>query len=193
MLNAALGAQTFNSGKATIYGIEAEGVIRLSDNDRFNASFNYLSAKYDQFIASYAVLNPANPTQTTLLPIDNPNLAGNRLSQTPKFVIGAGYEHIFQLGSAGTVTASAFSRFKSDYFLTFFNFRDSRQTAFTQSDISLEYKPESRAFGIQAFARNLENVRPLAYAGYTAAGPDDIFNFQFGTPRTYGVRLSVDF
>jgi iron complex outermembrane receptor protein len=193
LLDAALGSQTFNAGKATIYGIEVEGVIQLSENDRFNASFNYLSAEYDQFIASYAVLNPANPNQTVQLAADNPNLAGNRLAQTPRFVIGMGYEHIFHLGSAGTITANAYTRFKSDYFLTFFNYRDSRQTAYTQTDLSFEYTPENKAFGIQAFARNLENVRPLTYAGYTAAGPDDIFNFQFGTPRTYGIRLSVDF
>ncbi|BBF72050.1 TonB-dependent receptor [Sphingomonas bisphenolicum] len=193
LLDAALGAQTFNSGKATIYGVEAEAVIQLSDNDRFNATFNYLYAKYDEFIASYAVLNPANPNQTSLLIADNPDLAGNRLAQTPKFVIGVGYEHIFDMGSAGTITANAFSRFKSDYFTSFFNYNDSRQTAYTQSDLSLEYKPENGKFGVQAFVRNLENERPLAFASYIAAGPDDIYNFQFGAPRTYGVRVSVNF
>ncbi|MDO7833731.1 TonB-dependent receptor [Sphingobium sp. HBC34] len=193
LLDAALGAQTFNSGKATIYGVEVEAVINLSDNDRFNATFNYLHAKYGEFLASYAIFNPANPNQTSLLAVDNPDLAGNRLAQTPKFVIGAGYQHVFQLGSAGTLTANAFTRFKSDYFLTFFNYRDSRQEAFTQSDLSLEYRPESGRFGVQAYVRNLEDTRPLTYAGYTAAGPDDIFNFQFGAPRTYGVRVSFDF
>lgn len=73
------------------------------------------------------------------------------------------------------------------------NYRDSRQVAFTQSDLSLSYRPENGRFDIQAFVRNLENERPLAYAGYIAAGPDDIFNFQFGAPRTYGVRVSVNF
>ncbi len=193
LLDSALGAQTFNSGKATIWGVEAEAVVNLSRNDRFAGTFNYLSAKYDEFTASYAVLNPAVPNQTTLLAIDNPSLAGNRLPQTPKFVIGLEYQHIFRLGSAGNLTANASTRFKSDYYMTFFNFRDSRQEAYTQSDFSLEWRPESDKFGVQAFVRNLENVRPLTYAGYTAAGPDDIFNFQFGTPRTYGVRLSVDF
>jgi iron complex outermembrane receptor protein len=193
LLDAALGAQTFNSGKATIYGIEVEAVINLSDNDRFNATFNYLHAQYDQFIASYAVFNPANPNQTSQLAADNPDLSGNRLAQTPKFVIGVGYEHVFELGSAGTITANAYSRFKSDYFLTFFNYRDSRQEAFTQTDLSLEYRPENGKFGVQAYVRNLENIRPLTYAGYTAAGPDDIFNFQFNAPRTYGVRVSFDF
>ena len=34
----------------------------------------------------------------------------------------------------------------------------------------------------------------LTYGGFTSAGPnDDVFNWQFGAPRTYGVRLAVDF
>ncbi|MEL1251092.1 hypothetical protein [Aurantiacibacter gilvus] len=48
-------------------------------------------------------------------------------------------------------------------------------------------------FGIQLFARNLENERLLTYGSFVSAGPDDIFNWQFGTPRTYGVRLLVDY
>ncbi len=41
--------------------------------------------------------------------------------------------------------------------------------------------------------RNIENNRPLSYAGFTVAGPDDIYNWQFGAPRTYGVRVAFDF
>ena len=43
-----------------------------------------------------------------------------------------------------------------------------------------------------AFVRNLENTRPLT-GSYIAAGPDDVYNWQFGTPRTYGLRVGVDF
>jgi iron complex outermembrane receptor protein len=46
---------------------------------------------------------------------------------------------------------------------------------------------------VQAFARNLEDELPLVYASFVSAGPDDIYNFQYGQPRTYGVRLSVAF
>ncbi len=35
--------------------------------------------------------------------------------------------------------------------------------------------------------------RPLTYGSFVSAGPDDIFNWQFGTPMTYGVRLMVDY
>ena len=44
-----------------------------------------------------------------------------------------------------------------------------------------------------AFVKNLENTRSLTYGSFVSAGPDDIFNWQFGTPMTFGGRISVDF
>jgi iron complex outermembrane receptor protein len=193
LLNNVIGAQTLNAGNATVYGVEAESTIRLSPRDTFTASFNYLHARYDNFIASYVVLDATNPANTSLSTAENANLKGNRLPQAPKFVIGLGYDHVFDLGPAGRLTARAFSRFKSDYYLDFYNYRDSRQTAYTQTDLSVEYKPASGKYGVQLFARNLENIRPLVYSSYVAAGTDDIYVWQFGAPRTYGARLSIDF
>ena len=199
LLNPNVGGQIFNAGAATIWGIEAELTIRLDDNDRFTGSVNYLKSKYDNFLAAYTVFcvgcadtslgdldtNPATVTQ--------PNLAGNRLPQAPRWTITTGYDHTFSLGAAGELTASVYSRFKSDYFLNVFNQRDSRQTAFTQSDLNLTYRPVGRTFSVQGFVRNLENEQPLAFGNFTAAGNDDIFVWQFGAPRTYGVKLAVDF
>lgn len=199
LLNPAIGGQIFNAGKATIWGIEAEANIELSKNDFFSATFNYLNAEYDSLLAAYPVFC-VGCGDTSVGDLDNdpntvtqPNLAGNRLPQSPKFVITLGYDHIFDLGDSGTVTASVFSRFKSDYYLDIFNWRDSKQGGYTQTDLSLQYKPASEKWSIQAFVRNLEDEQPLAFAGFTAAGPDDIYNWTFGAPRTYGVRLTVDY
>ncbi|PKP94821.1 MAG: TonB-dependent receptor [Alphaproteobacteria bacterium HGW-Alphaproteobacteria-16] len=193
LLNPGVGAQTFNAGKATIWGIEAEARFRLSRNDTFHAGVNYLHAKYDRFLGSYAVSDPANPSRTGLDVGDVADLSGNRIPQTPEWVITTGYDHRFDLGSNGSVTASVASRFKSKYFAGSTNYRDAEQKAYTQTDLSLEYKPMNGNFSVQAFVRNLEDVRPLTYAGYVAAAQDDIFNWQFGEPRTYGVRVSVNF
>jgi len=51
----------------------------------------------------------------------------------------------------------------------------------------------SEQFSVQAFVRNLEDTQPKSYAGFVAAGPDDIYNWTFSPPRTYGVRVTVDF
>jgi len=201
LIDNAKGAQIFNAGKAVIWGAEADAVIKLSDTDTFTATVNYVNAEYKRLLAQIPVFCVAcNPTVTAvanLSPtpgvIQQPNLAGNVPPITPEWTISLGYDKEFSLGSAGTLTASAFSIFKSAYFNDIFNFRDTRQKAFTQTDLSLMWQPASRQFSIRAFVRNLENIRPITYSGFTAAGNDRIFNWQFGAPRTYGVQVGFDF
>ena len=206
LLDTTIGGQVFNAGGATIWGLELDASIKVFDGGRFTASVNYLDSKYDDFLASFAVFcaSETHPTlgcltglgdldtDLTTAPITQPSLAGNRTPQAPRWVIAAGYEHTFDLGGAGTLTPSIFTRFKSSYFLDVFNFNDSRQKSLTQTDASLEWRDSSEKFGIQLFVRNLENKLPLTFAGFTAAGNDDIYNFQFAPPRTYGVRLLLD-
>jgi iron complex outermembrane receptor protein len=206
LLDIAVGGQTFNAGKAKIQGLEVETGLKLTSNDSLTASVNYVKAEYDEFLGQFNVYcvtagcpasgGPANgigDLDPTVAGIQQPNFAGNSLPNSPKIVIALGYDHTFSLGNAGTLKASLDSRYKSSYFTDFFNYHDSQQKAYTQSDLSLEYKPQSGHFGVQAFVRNLEDERPLTNAGFVSAGPDDIFNFQFGQPRIYGVRLSVNY
>ncbi|MDE2435604.1 MAG: TonB-dependent receptor, partial [Sphingomonadales bacterium] len=199
LLDTAVGGQTFNAGKAKIWGIEASGSFQLDDNTNFHASVNYLNAEYKELFAQFnvfdvsGVLNGIGDLDPTTPGIQQPNFAGNRPPFSPDWIITAGLDHTFQLGSAGTLTARVDTTFKSKYFTDFYNYRDGSQKAFTQTDLSLEYKPEGRKFSILGFVKNLENIRPLTYGSFISAGPDDVFNWQFGAPRTYGVRVSVDF
>ncbi|MFN4096225.1 MAG: TonB-dependent receptor [Sphingomonas sp.] len=206
LLDNSIGGQVFNAGKARIWGIELDASFKVLENGRFTASVNYLDSKYQDFLASYAVFCASSTlpsgcvtglgdidSNATAAPIVQPNLAGNRPPQSPSWVIAAGYEHRFDLGGSGSITPSVFSRYKSSYFVDIFNYNDSRQKAFFQTDASIEWRSADDKFGVQAFVRNLEDNQPLTYAGFTAAGNDDIYVWQFGTPRTYGVRLSLDF
>jgi len=190
LLNPAIGAQTFNAGKAKIYGVELEATLRPTDNDTITASASLMHATYTQFTASVQSYDIGNsPTNPLTM-----NLAGNRLPQAPNYLLTLGWDHVFDLGGAGTVTASAYTRYKGDYFLDFYNYNDSHQKAHTQSDFSLEWKPENKHFAVMAFVRNIEDYRSLAYAGNTVVpGVANIYNWQFSAPRTYGARLSVDF
>ncbi|MFD1612305.1 TonB-dependent receptor [Sphingomonas tabacisoli] len=202
LLDTTKGGQTFNAGKATIYGVEAAAEIQLSHNDHFSASFNYLRARYDELLAQFNVftvpgtgpdLNGIGDLDPNTPGIQQPNFKGNRPPFSPKYIVTMGYDHVFDLGSAGTITARVDTLFKSSYFLDFFNYRDSEQKAYSQTGLSVEYKPQNERFTVAAFVRNLENIRPLTYGSFLSAGPDDVYNWQFGTPRTYGVRASVKF
>lgn len=206
LLDNSIGGQVFNAGKARIWGIELDASFKVLENGRFTASVNYLDSKYQEFLASYAVFCASSTlpggcvtglgdldADSRAAPIAQPNLSGNRPPQSPRWVLAAGYEHRFDLGNAGSITPSVFSRYKSSYFLDIFNYNDSRQKAFFQTDASIEWRTADDKFGVQAFVRNIEDNQPLTYAGFTAAGNDDIYVWQFGTPRTYGVRVSFDF
>lgn len=200
LLDSTVGGQVFNAGAATIWGIEGQFEALVTDNDRLYFTANYLNAEYDEFLASLPVqdlgggLNgvgdldgvPGNP-------VVQPNLAGNTPPRSPELVLTAGFEHIFPLNNGGQIMLNAFTRYNSGYYTTIFNWSDDKQDSFTQTDVSLEYVAPEGRWSLQAYARNLENTRELTYASFTSAGPDDIYNWQFGAPRTYGVRLAVDY
>lgn len=201
LLDTTVCGQIFNAGKAKIWGMEASAQIALDDNTNFHASVNYLNAEYKELLAQFNVytvpgtgadVNGVGDLDPATAGVQQPNFVGNRPPFSPEFIITTGLDHTFHV-AGGTLTARADMTFKSKYFTDFYNYRDGTQKAFTQSDVSLEYKPENKMFSIMAFAKNLENNRPLTYGSFVSAGPDDIFNWQFGAPRTYGLRVNVDF
>jgi iron complex outermembrane recepter protein len=198
LLDTRIGGQIFNAGKAKIWGLEASADIKLDEDTGFHASFNYLNAQYKELLAQFNVfdisgaLNGVGDLDPVTPGVQQPNFAGNRPPFSPEFIITAGLDHVFHLGTS-TLTARADTTFKSKYFTDFYNYRDGTQKALSQTDLSLEFQPDGKKFSIMAFVRNLENTRALTYGSFTSAGPDDIFNWQFGTPRTYGVRVGFNF
>ena len=202
LLDTTVGGQTFNAGAATIWGLELEGAFELGPNTLLDFSANYLNTKYDELFAQFNVftvpgtgddLNGIGDLDPTAPGIQQPDFAGNRAPFSPEWILTGGLSHEFDLGGVGSLTARANTTFKSSYFTDFYNYNDGRQGAYTQSDLNLEWKSMDEMFSVLAFVRNLENERPLSYGGYTSAGPDDVFNWQFGTPRTYGIRVAIDY
>ena len=59
LLDTNVGGQTFNAGKAKIWGLEASGDFELSDNDRLRLSANYLNAEYKELLATVQCAVPA--------------------------------------------------------------------------------------------------------------------------------------
>jgi iron complex outermembrane receptor protein len=205
------GSITYNAGSATIWGIEADAAFELTENDFLSFTVNYLNSELNDLFASYNVYCIAGPqcpqgpgaqdiTSVPLYPnadtdVPNPgtDYSGNRPGFAPEWIITAGYTHVVELGDAGSLTFDANTTFKSSYFTTFRNYADEKQTAFTQTNLQFEYQTADEVWSIAAFVRNLENVRPLTQSYFLAAGPDDIYNWQFGTPRLYGVRIGFQY
>ncbi len=166
-----------NAGSSRIKGIEAQVDWAISANDRLDLSVNWLDAKFKDFAVAVGATNVV--------------LDGNRLIQSPEWSLGGGYEHRFELGNGGTVTPRVQAIYRSSSYHTFFNRVNDRQAPYELIDLSLAYAAPDDKWSVQAFVRNLTNSVVVTAANTSFA--NGTLQYQFGAPRTYGIRLQANF
>ena len=151
----------------------------MTSNDRIDLNIAYLNTKYTSFCT--VTVNPCPASS---------DLSGNRLTQAPRWSLGGGVQHIFDLGKA-TLTARAQSRYQSKSYFTFLNRPQEQQKSYSKTDLLLTYTPEKGPWSATLYVRNLENSTILTAseeAGYAGG-----YLLQFGAPRTYGARVTLSF
>src|SRR6185369_13706555 len=84
------GTQILNAGKTKIYGAEGELVALAGDLGRFNASLQYLNARFTDFVVASGSANV--------------QLAGNRPAQSPTWTGALGWEKTWAAGSGSLVS-----------------------------------------------------------------------------------------
>lgn len=178
-ISTAVGGAIQNAGSTKINGLELDGDFLASKSDRFKFTINYLDAEFKDF-----------PTQQNRVGVDNEvvNLKGNVPIQAPKWTLVGGYDHDFKLGS-GMLSFGVRSMFKSEYYLTPFNFTMDKQAAYTKTDLNLTYTGKGDKWDVGVFVQNLEDNRILTYSAFSG-GTINIYNWIFGTPRTIGLQLN---
>lgn len=194
LLDTNKGGQVFNAGEARIWGLEGTYDTWLTESDSLALSLNYLNAEYTEFAGAIPVQCLGGCGTTAVSEVDGElvSLAGNEPSNAPDWIITLAYDHYWEL-EAGSLVGSIFTRYKSDYFLSPFNDRDSQQDAYTQTDATLKFTTADETWEAMLYVRNIENESPVSYYTYTAAGPADVQLWSFGAPRTFGVKVSYNF
>lgn len=163
-----------NAATSTIRGVEVEGSALLARGLRVNASYAYLDAKYNRYIADATA---------------GLDLSGNRLPRAPKnrFNVDATYTTLvagqteLQLRAAYNYTGSFF--FQPE------NLPLDKEKPYGLTDISLQLTLPNRTTNIQGWARNIFNVTYRNYLDPLAAE----LLAGYGDRRTYGVTLSQKF
>ncbi len=176
-LNTAL-LYTFNAEKVEVYGDQLDVVFKPTDRDRFSVSLGYLHARNKTFLVP-AEINIGTPQR---------DFAGYPLPFAPDWTLSAGYHHDFPIGD-GNLRIGADTRYESSFWATFAQNRGTRQKGYTKSNASISYIADTWSLG--AWIRNIENEAVISSGAGGLAGPYAISDLL--PPRTYGLRLTVDF
>lgn len=187
-----------NAGSATMYGADLDIVARLTDNDtvRFNTEYNH--TEYDTF--SYTSNSLSSPLITGCLVGAGPtpstqtiNCAGFPSVNAPEWSGSMSYTHTFDLSNGGTVDATVSGQFASDRYLSSFFSEQVHAPEYFVTNVNATYRSPDGNWSLSAFGRNLSDE--LVYTGaYATRGfLSTVQAVNVGAPRTYGIRLGVNF
>lgn len=172
---------TENAANATIKGIEAE--IRALPVDGLNLGLNlsYLDAKFDDYLST----EPARPS------LGVQQLAGNRISQSPRHIVSADAGYEWQVGN-GEMFIRGDVTWKGRIYFSPFNRPEVSQKPYGVANASLGYRSEA-GWEISAFVKNLTNTlyRTSTNVGHVFGGYS--LGGQYGDPRTYGATFGYKF
>ena len=173
-----------NAASADIYGAELELIALLSDYLRLEASLGLLRTEFQD----YRSQDPARPAAF----FGEFDLAGNELTQAPKYTLNLGVEYLHPLPQ-GSLTLRIDSRFVSDVWLSVYNLEHMSQPSYEWFDASVRYESQSGRWGLSAYVNNIgdEDVISAALVGSGLVGAP--INGSFEPPRTYGMAVKVNF
>lgn len=160
---------TTNAGQAKVRGLEIEGQLAATPVDKLSYSLALLDAHYTQY-----------------RPDGQVSWAGRKLDRSPAAAATVGLEHSFLFDGA-RLQAGLFARHSASYLISVPSaLVQYRIPARTQSDASVEYRPEHGNWSVRALVKNIDNkIQPIAIDSFGMVVPSD--------PRTVGVRVDVHF
>jgi iron complex outermembrane recepter protein len=181
-------------GKTDVSGLEVEFTAVPVENLRLNASLTVTDAKYGRYITTAARFGGPGPGCDPVTRLCN--FKGNRLNQTPPYTLNLGAEYTFDMGS-GTLTPRIDTYFSGKVDFLPDNYPTSRQGSYHTTNLRLTWNSSDRRYKVDAFVANIENDDIISNdglqsisLGQQALEPD---NFVYYPPRTYGVRVGVNF
>lgn len=196
---------TLNADKARVYGVEFESNLVITENDRIDATLGWLHARYTDFVlplgdafsnnaanANVAACYKANFSAAAPRSTD---FSGCRMARTPDWTLNVGYQHTWQIASGAKVVGRVQTHYESSKNLEYHGFAQNKQGSFSKTDLSLTYTSADDRWNLQGYVRNLEDddVRtassPNSTTGLATNGNGEFY----ASPRTYGLRLGVNF
>jgi iron complex outermembrane receptor protein len=162
---------TENSQRAKFDGGEIETIALLTRHDQVTASASVLSAHYSVF------------------DVDGVDRSGFRATNAPTYTATFGYQHVFVLPDASTLTAGGEFHEVGPQWTNADHGPGTLQTAYHMSSATISYTRPDSAWTVGAFIRNIEN-KGVVYDVNDSPQPGMGFVLP---PRTYGLSLRFKF
>lgn len=164
----------FNAKKVEIYGLQADFKFKPTRADLLSMSVSYNHARNKDFITP-----------------EGQNFNGLSPAYAADWTVAAEYSHDFDIGSNGYLRAQADARYESPFYADFIHNLGTRQQSYVKSNASLTYYSNSGRWNLGAWVKNLTNEAVIAATAFAGIpGPATAY---LEPPRTYGVRLGVNF
>ncbi|TWI67725.1 iron complex outermembrane receptor protein [Pseudoduganella lurida] len=160
---------TTNAGVASVKGLELDGTVQATPDDRFTYGLTLLDAHY-----------------TSYSPDGVHSWAGRKLDRAPSHVLSLGYERRVRFANQ-ELRAGVNARRSAGYAIGVpSKLVQYRIPAMANVDASLAWRPVGAAWNVTAYGRNLGNrIAPSTVDSFGMSVP--------GEPRRYGVRLDYSY
>ncbi|HEY3695852.1 TonB-dependent receptor [Phenylobacterium sp.] len=181
-------SETQNAATAKIYGLDADGVWRATNDLTFSAGVSLLHARYEQF-PNAVVLRPAPPLPSGGLQGNVSvvvDASGNVLPRAPDYTFSLVTDYTKDVGP-GTFGANL-SLFYTD---TVYFDSDQRvhQGPYGLANARVSFKPRGSNFRVEAWVKNLTDKDYISSTFIQNVA--DVVGY--GPQRTYGVSLDYTF
>ncbi|MBL8555674.1 MAG: TonB-dependent receptor [Phenylobacterium sp.] len=187
------GSRIDNAGRAHVNGIEVEAIAAPVAGLRINAAVTATKAEYDEYLTvnnRFAAAAPGCNATTRIC-----DFSGNRLVQTPEYTVNLGVQYALDLAGGSLTPRVDVFRSGDLYFLSA-NGPNERQKAYTLVDLSVRYAAADERWTLEGFVRNAGNKDIVSNDGLqsnTLGNGLGFDNYAYYPPRTFGVRLGVNF
>ncbi|HEV2365829.1 MAG TPA: TonB-dependent receptor [Caulobacteraceae bacterium] len=194
------------NGATDVKGLEAEVAAVPIDNLRLNLAVTLTDAHYGRYITTDTRFAPTfDPGPECFVDTSKPlvpapsylcNFQGHALNETPPYTVDFGVEYAFHT-ALGTFTPRIDAFWSGRVQFLPDNWPTSVQKPYHETDAHLTWTSPAGRYFVEGFIKNIENANVISNDGLQSISlgqqsiePD---NFVFYPPRTYGVRIGVNF
>ena len=182
-------AQQVPGGSTQAHGLELEA--RWAATDKINLTLG-LAANRSTF-KRFNVGNTLGPAGSDFIAPNGQGwfiMDGKKTAYSPDLTLNVGASYYIGLGSAGSVTPSAFIYYSSSYRTTAAPFFFSEQKAYTTLDLSLMWASRDNKYSVRGFVNNATDQVVMTSGSVFSKGRAMA---DYSLPRHYGVRAAYNF